>query len=366
MSKTGRPKAFTEADHPRLSDIASKNPCATLVELTAIIEKELDRSAHFSTVRKALNEAGVRRVKPVLEKSEEVTPPRYGYTDKHRAHAQEQRYSSCLTDEEWALVSDIFENEGRRGAPPTQSRRTMVDACCYVVKTGCSWRMLPNDFPHWDNVYKTFRRWGAEGKFEEMHDRLRAQWRQREGRQSGPSAAVIDAQSTRISPQGGVSGYDAGKKVKGRKRNLVVDTLGLLLAVTVTSAAMQDRDAAHDAVAIAQQKYPSIKKLYVDGGYAGQCAQRLRDEHALDVEVVRHPANKNGGRWQASGQGDFFPVQVRADGFKILPKRWVVERSHAWNERARRLVMHHDRLIETATTWVWLANARYLLRRLVN
>jgi len=128
--------------------------------------------------------------------------------------------------------------------PPRYSRRALVDACCYVVRTGCSWRMLPNEFPPWKNVYGTFRRWAAEGRFEAMHDRLRAQWRACEGRSSAPSAAVLDAESARSSPQGGPSGFDAGKKVKGCKRNLVVDTLGLLLAVSVTTADVQDRDGA--------------------------------------------------------------------------------------------------------------------------
>jgi transposase len=117
-----------------------------------------------------------------------------------------------------------------------------------VVRTGCSWRMLPKGFPPWQNVYRTFRRWSEQGKFEQMHDRLRTQWREREGRAGAPTAAVLDAQSTRGSPQGGDTGYDAGKKVKGRKRHLVVDTLGLLLAVSVTAASVQDRDGAHHRI----------------------------------------------------------------------------------------------------------------------
>ncbi|EPM48385.1 ISPsy19, transposase [Pseudomonas syringae pv. actinidiae ICMP 18804] len=129
--------------------------------------------------------------------------------------------------------------------------------------------MLPREFPHWDNVYKTFQRWSAQGKFEQMHDRLRAQWRERVDRDEKPSAAVLDSQSTRSSPQGGESGYDAGKKVKGRKRSLVVDTLGLLLAVSISAASVQDRDAADDAVTSSMGKYPSLSTLFVDSAYAG-------------------------------------------------------------------------------------------------
>ena len=126
---------------------------------------------------------------------------RYGYQPAHRRQQPEQRYPSSLTDEEWRLVADIFESDSDRGALPRYPRRLLVDACCYVVRNGCSWRMLPKDFPPWQNVYRTFRRWSQQGKFEQMHDRLRAQWREREGaRDPMPSAAVLDAQSTRSSP----------------------------------------------------------------------------------------------------------------------------------------------------------------------
>ena len=127
----------------------------------------------------------------------------------------------------------------------------------------------------WANVYRTFRRWAAAGKFEQMHDRLRELWRSREERAPEPTAAVLDAQATRSSPQGGPSGYDAGKKVKGRKRNLVVDSLGLLLMVSVVPANVQDRDGADQVVSAATAKYPSLEKLYVDGGYSGVCALHL-------------------------------------------------------------------------------------------
>jgi transposase len=294
----------------------------------------------------------------------DTAPRRYGDTARHRAQAPEQRYPSSLTDAEWARVADLFEAPGGRGLPPRHRRRDLVDACCYVVRTGCAWRQLPTEFPHWDNVYKTFRRWSAQGKFEALHDRLRAQWRERIDRQAVPSAAVLDAQSTRSSPQGGVQGYDAGKKVKGRKRNVVVDTLGLLLAVSVTAARVQDRDAAHGVVARAVAKYPTVQTLFVDAGYAGIGAGTLYPQHGLTVDVVRHPANRNVGGWQPTAQGELLAVPTRADGFVVLAKRWGVERTHAWNERARRLVMHHDRLPAVSEAWVWLTEARLLLRRL--
>ena len=161
-----------------------------------------------------------------------------------------------------------------------------------------------------------------------MHDRLRELWRSREERAPEPTAAVLDAQSTRSSPQGDPSGYDAGKKVKGRKRTLVVDTLGLLLMVNVVPANVQDRDGADQVVRGAIDKYPSLEKLYVDGGYSGTCTVHLKQEHRIDVQVVRHPANRNVGRWVNPEQGELFPVLVDSKGFVVLPKRWVVERRH--------------------------------------
>ncbi|MEZ4542263.1 MAG: IS5 family transposase [Chloroflexota bacterium] len=364
MSKMGRPSRFEPAVFETLREITAANPMATLDELTAKIAEQTGIHAHSATVRKALREAGVRRARPEIQPASTAPAKRYGDTDQHRAQAPEQRYPSSLTDAEWALVADLFERAGKQGLPPKESRRSMVEACCYVVRTGCSWRQLPKEFPPWANVYRTFRRWADQGKFEAMHDRLRALWRERAGRSAEPTAAVLDAQSTRRSPQGGPAGYDAGKKVKGRKRNLIVDTLGLLLAVTVTPANVQDRDASDGAVADAMRKYPTVETLFVDGGYAGQCARRLCQQHGLAVEVVHHPANKNGGRWVGPEQEELFPVPAKADGFVPLPKRWVVERSHGWNERSRRLIMHHDRLPTVSETWVWLASARGLLSRL--
>ncbi len=149
-----------------------------------------------------------------------------------------------LTEAESALVNDLFERPGQRGTPPKHDRKLMANACCYVLRTGCQWRLLPKSFPPWYATHKAFSRWAQAGLFETMHDRLRQQWRACIGKAPEPTAPIIDAQSTRSTAQGGNSGFDAGKKCKSRKRHLVVDTLGLLLAVTVTAASVQDRDAA--------------------------------------------------------------------------------------------------------------------------
>jgi transposase len=236
----------------------------------------------------------------------------------------------------------------------------MLDACIYVLRSGCSWRMLPKDFPPWQAVYRTFRRWLARGLFETMYDELRALWRSRQRRAPDPTGAILDSQSVKTSTQGGPKGYDAGKKVKGRKRHLVTDTLGLLIAVLVTVASTQDRDAAMPAIDLAKAKVPGIRKLYVDGGYAGEATQKLRERHDLDVEVVRHPANRNVGSWH-DGQ---IPLWEVPKGFVVLPKRWVIERTNAWNDRPRRMNKDHDRNLAVSTAWIWLAEGRRLLRRI--
>lgn len=365
-NRGGRPRTLKEEHVLALKEIVAEQPGATLEVVKQLLAERCGVKVCSLTVRRALQEAGVVRVKPTrraVEGGPPAKPGRYGYTPAHRREAAGSGYGCCLTDAEWALVADLFEHRaGGRGMPPQLDRRTLVDACCYVLRTGCAWRLLPRSFPAWPTVYKSFSRWAAQGVFESMQDRLRQQWRERLGRHAQPSAAVLDSQSTRYSPQGGEAGFDAGKKVKGRKRHLVVDTLGLLLAVTVSAASVQDRDGAPAVVALACAKVPSLKVLFVDGAYSGSCAQALQAAHGLDVQVVRHPGNGNARVFLDTNTAQTPPVVPK--GFVPLPMRWVVERTHAWGERCRRLVMHHDRKITTSAAWVWFAQAQILLRRL--
>jgi transposase len=274
MARTGRPCAITQEHDPLLVELAQANPQSTLVELATRFQARTGLHVHPMTFAKALKRAGVVRVKPQRGIPTPSSPARrapYGYTEAHRQQRPGPYYPSGLTDAEWALVADLFEHEGERGKPPRHLRRHLLEACCYVVRNGCSWRMLPRHFPHWDNVYKTFRRWSAQGKFEQMHDRLRAMWRQREAREVHPGAAILEAQSTRISPQGGQSGFDAGKRVKGRKRSPVVDTLGLLLSVSVCAVSLQDRDAGQEALEelrMETQYQPAIRSSGLPGAIA--------------------------------------------------------------------------------------------------
>lgn len=368
--KLGRKPALGAEHVTALREIVREHPHSSLDEVTRELHRRTGAQVCAATVRKALRQAGIQKLKTQRKVDEraavaEGKPKRYGYTDAHRREDGSSGMNTDLTDAEWALVADLFEREGGRGRPAKYVRKHLVDACFYVVRTSCAWRLLPKSFPPWPVVYKAFSRWAANNVFEAMHDRLREQWREREGRAPEPTAAIIDAQSTRSSAQGGLTGFDAGKKVKGRKRHLVVDTLGLLLAVTVTAACVQDRDAAPEVVALAAAKVPGLQKLYADGAYGGQCKAGIETRHPnLNVEIVRHPNNRNTGTWH-DVQQPLWP-DPPAKGFVVLAKRWVVERTHAWNERARRLMAHHDRSAWAPVAWVWLVEARILATRLVN
>ena len=366
-SKGGRPALLTEAHVAALRAIVVEQPRSSLPEVTRELGERTGMKVCTVTVRKALRQAGIERMKPLRKPTPRAAvqggaPLRVGYTDAHRRADGASGMNTDLTDAEWALVVDLFERDGLRGAPPRYDRRSVVNACAYLVRTGCAWRLLPKCFPPWKAVHKSFARWAAAGTFEAMHDRLRQQWRDRSGRNPEPTAAIIDAQSTRSTAQGGDTGFDAGKKVKGRKRHLVVDTLGLVLAVTVTAASVQDRDGAAEVVAQACAKVPTLKRLYADAAYGGKCALAIEATHGLTVEVVRHPGNLSTGTWQ-SAQQPLWP-EVVPSGFVVQRKRWVVERTHAWNERARRLMAHHDRSTWAPVAWVWFTEARMLATRL--
>lgn len=367
----GRPFKLTPEQAEALVRLARENPRLSRDDLTSLFRQRTGIMISSPTAWRYLHQAGLQRRRnrhgakvqseasgktPVAESK--PAPQRYGYVEAHRDPGDSVRYPCGLTDSEWEQVRHLFDPAGRTGRPEKYPRRQMLDACVYVLRSGCSWRMLPKDFPRWTAVYKTFRRWQARGLFESMYDELRQLWRKREHREPEPTAAILDSQSVKTSPQGGPKGFDAAKKVKGRKRHLVTDTLGLLVTVLITTANIQDRDAALPAVDLAKAKVPGLDILFVDGGYAGVRAQEIRDRHQMQVEVVRRP--KQPGGW-CEGQLPLFETTI---AFVILPKRWIIERTNAWNERPRRMNKDHDRNLAVSTAWIWLTEGRMLLRRL--
>lgn len=369
--RRGRPPKLSPGQIEVLVALVRENPLLSLDDIVWAFRRQTGITLSSPTVGRYLAHEGFHRSRPGRAATApaesgagsgdtERPSKQYGYDEAHRDPGGPARYPCGLTDSEWEQVKPIFDPPGRTGRPEKYPRRQMLDACVYVLRSGCSWRMLPKDFPPWTAVYKTFRRWLARGLFETMYDELRKLWRTRQHRAPDPTAAILDSQSVKTSPQGGPKGYDAAKKVNGRKRHLVTDTLGLLIAVLVTVASTQDRDAAMPAMDLAKAKVPGLEILYADGGYAGGRAREIRERHQMEVEIVRHPGNRNVGRWH---QGQL-PLFDMPQGFVVLPKRWVIERTNAWNDRPRRMNKDHDRNLSVSTAWIWLTEGRMLLRRL--
>nr|WP_256370818.1 IS5 family transposase [Micromonospora sp. KC721] len=234
----------------------------------------------------------------------------------------------------------------RGGRPVCYPRRDIVDAIRYIDRTSCQWPALPADFPPWPTVYHYFRTWTRDGTLTRLHNGLRTELRQAEGRNADPTAAAADSQSVRAAEMVTRSGrgYDAGKNVNGRKRHIVVDTTGLLLVVLVTAANIQDRDAARLLLAAVRTCFPRIRKLWCDGGYSGQLVTWAQTTLGLTVDIVRKLAG-----------------QV---GFQIRPRRWVAERTFAWINRCRRTVRDYEALPEHHAAMVQWAMVIIMTRRL--
>ena len=267
----------------------------------------------------------------------------------------DRRYPSELSDHEWRLLEPLFP-PSRRGRPPKWSRRLLADAIFYLLRSGCAWRMLPREFPPWRTVYSHFRRHWRGRPLRVAHDRLRRRVREAEGRAPEPSGAVIDSQSVRTAGAGGPArGYDGAKRLKGRKRHLLVDSLGLVLLACVHGADLPDRDGGRLLVARASaEAMPGVEVVWADAGYAGGFASWLVERLGCRVEVVRHPDR------QLRRHG----LEEGPRGFRVLPRRWVVERTFAWLGQSRRLSKDYERLPETGEAMIHAAMARIMLRRL--
>ena len=262
-------------------------------------------------------------------------------------------YPSDLTDEEWNKIKSLVpapkSGKGKRGRPVAMDRRSLLNAICYVVRAGCAWRLLPRDFPHWQTVYGYYRRWSQDWTWTFIHDTLREGLRKSEGRNVAPTAAIIDSQSVKTPDQAGKRGYDAGKKIKGRKRHLAVDTLGLILSLVITSAAVQDRDAAKSLIKGLVERFGRLQIIWADGGYLGALVgwvKQLRPFGKLRLEIIRRCD------------------QVK--GFKVLPKRWIVERTFGWFFKSRRLCRDYEVRLDHSEAMIRICMIRLMLKRLAN
>ena len=267
-------------------------------------------------------------------------------TTKTKFARPRDRFESDLTDEEWNLVEPCLPPPSKRGRPRKTDLREVADAIQFVLATGCQWRAIPPCFPSAATVQYYFYAWSRNGVIDRMTDRLRALGRKLAGRSATPTAAAIDTQSAETTESGGPSGYDAGKKVKGRKRHLVVDVAGFPIELAVHKASVQDRDGAPTVILGVLEKAPHVKKIWADGGYRGEkLASALKD---LGIGPVLEIVNK--------------PKEIK--GFKVLHRRWVVERTFAWMSRCRRLAKDCERSLESSLAWAQLAACRFMMRRI--
>ena len=243
------------------------------------------------------------------------------------------RYASDLTDREWALIESFMPPPRRIGRPRKTDLREIVNAVLYMASTGCQWRVLPKDFPPVSTVQRYFYQWRDSRLWQTIRFHLAMQTREREGREAQPTAGVIDSQTVKTTEAGGVRGYDAGKKINGRKRHTVVDTTGMLFGLVVHAADVQDRDGAPAVLKSIRHTCPWLRHLFADGGYAGP---KLRG--ALDRV----------GKWTL----EIVKRSDTAKGFEVLPRRWVVERTFAWLGRCRRLAKDWEKSIASSEAWI--------------
>jgi len=259
---------------------------------------------------------------------------------------RKRKYTSDLSRKQWKIIKPLLPlHHLGPGRPVELNLRRVVDASFYVTRTGCQWEDLPKEYPNYNSVYYHYRKWCLDGTWQRLNMALRQLDRQQRGRTADPSAGVIDSQSVKTTEAGGERGYDAGKKINGRKRHIVVDTVGNLLEVVVHAAGIQDYDGAKAVLEKLSQSVSTLQKLWADGIYKKNgLVGWVRESFNIVLEIVERE-----------------PGQV---GFKVLPRRWVVERTFAWLGRYRRLSKDYEKCTKSSEGMVYIASIHTILKRI--
>ena len=256
-----------------------------------------------------------------------------------------EQYPTDLAPEQFQLIEPDLRTQSKRGRPREWDLRVVMNAILYVLRSGCAWRLLPHDFPPWQTVYASFRKWKRDGTWEKIHHMLHGRVRSEEDRKPNPTAAIIDSQSVKTTDVPGPRGYDAGKKIKGRKRHIVVDTLGLLIAIVVHPANIQDREGAKIVLKKAYQRFWGLQIIWADSGYSGKLIDWVKVTFGSILEIVKRPSNTK--------------------GFTVIQKRWIVERTFGWLNKYRRLSKDYEVLTSTSEAMAQIAMINLMVNRLV-
>jgi putative transposase len=274
--------------------------------------------------------------------------------------AASQPYLSDLSEAEWGILAPLLPPAKPGGRPRSVDLRRICNGLFHVLRSGCQWRLTPREYGPWSTLYAYWRRWRIDGTWEQIHTMLRERARRHAGRQPTPSAAIIDSQSIKTTERGGPHGYDGAKKLSGRKRHLLVDTLGLVVKAVVQSADRQDRASAPGLLLSVADTLPRLELVWADSAYVGPLQTWVWETLGWRLQIVERPGGR--GQWLRADQ----EPPVRAPGFQLLPRRWVVERTFAWIGRNRRMSRDYEFLPATSEAWIYLSMIRLMLKRLAH
>lgn len=365
--RSGFAPMFTDEHLLVLKAWVLDNPTARAREMADFAAQSLGLQASESTIRRALAACGLstKHLKKIKASTDEPRPRQtFRYNERHRRNPEDKphrrSYPSDFTEAEWAAVEPLWMAQAV-AKPTSHSVREILEAIRYIAASGCPWRYLPHDFPPHTTVRRWFDTWNRAGTLAHVNGELRRLLRRRSHRDETPSLIIVDSQSVKSREGGTDRGYDGGKKVAGRKRHIAVDTEGFIWCLDVHAASIQDRDGIDRVVPDdVKCELPRLTNILVDAGYQGRAEKRTVERTGVPVKVARRRGDTTNGEWTEK-QSD---VQQIESGFRVVPKRWIVERSLAWCNRRRRLAIDYERRAAVACSWMSYAIQHIMVARM--